>query len=172
MSNTKPRLRESLQHTAIWNKHFASNLSRFTRGQNMLHIIKLNQASTDYKSQNVRETWRRTTRRTSFWHKCHVMHYRNVIFGLPWKPKDSWDQWHHRIHAGMEHTASSTDWASVIMFTADTTTVVTLHWRHRMAIQRGLISLWLYKENKLRDWKNVFTLHIPPELHTLMASLF
>jgi hypothetical protein len=28
---------------------------------------------------------------------------------------------------------------------------------------RGLISLWLYKENnKLRDLKNVFTLHIPP----------
>jgi hypothetical protein len=27
----------------------------------------------------------------------------------------------------------------------------------------GLISLWLYKENnKLRDWKNIFTLHIPP----------
>jgi hypothetical protein len=26
----------------------------------------------------------------------------------------------------------------------------------------GLISLWLYKENnKLRDWKNAFTLHIP-----------
>jgi hypothetical protein len=24
-----------------------------------------------------------------------------------------------------------------------------------------LISLWLYKENKLRDWKNVFTLDIP-----------
>jgi hypothetical protein len=28
---------------------------------------------------------------------------------------------------------------------------------------KGLISLWLYKEsNKLRDWKNVLTLHIPP----------
>jgi hypothetical protein len=27
----------------------------------------------------------------------------------------------------------------------------------------GLISLWLCKENnKLRDWKNVFALHIPP----------
>jgi hypothetical protein len=27
----------------------------------------------------------------------------------------------------------------------------------------GLISLWLYKEsNKLRDWENVFTLHISP----------
>jgi hypothetical protein len=27
---------------------------------------------------------------------------------------------------------------------------------------RGLISLWLYKENnKLRDWKNVFPLYIP-----------
>jgi hypothetical protein len=25
-----------------------------------------------------------------------------------------------------------------------------------------LISLWLYKENNLQDWKNVFTLHIPP----------
>jgi hypothetical protein len=25
----------------------------------------------------------------------------------------------------------------------------------------GLISVWLYKENKLRDWKNVFTLSIP-----------
>jgi hypothetical protein len=30
-------------------------------------------------------------------------------------------------------------------------------------IRGGLISRWLYKENnKLRDWKNVFTLHIPP----------
>jgi hypothetical protein len=30
-------------------------------------------------------------------------------------------------------------------------------------IRGGLISLWLYKENnKLRDWKNVFTLHISP----------
>jgi hypothetical protein len=30
-------------------------------------------------------------------------------------------------------------------------------------IRGGLISLWLYKENnKLRDWKNVFPLHIPP----------
>jgi hypothetical protein len=29
-------------------------------------------------------------------------------------------------------------------------------------IRVGLISLWLYKENnKLRDWKNVFTLHTP-----------
>jgi hypothetical protein len=37
----------------------------------------------------------------------------------------------------------------------------------------GLISLWLYKENNtLRDWKNVFTLNIPPEPHTLMTSLF
>jgi hypothetical protein len=35
-------------------------------------------------------------------------------------------------------------------------------------LRGGLISLWLYKENnKLRDWKNVFTLHIPPwALHT------
>jgi hypothetical protein len=40
-------------------------------------------------------------------------------------------------------------------------------------IRGGLISFWLYKENnKLRDWKNVFTLHIPPELHTLMTSMF
>jgi hypothetical protein len=32
----------------------------------------------------------------------------------------------------------------------------------RETYQGGLISLWLYKENnKLRDWKNVFTLHIP-----------
>jgi hypothetical protein len=27
---------------------------------------------------------------------------------------------------------------------------------------RGLISLWLYEENKLWDRKNIFTLHIPP----------
>jgi hypothetical protein len=27
----------------------------------------------------------------------------------------------------------------------------------------GLISLWLYKEsNKLQEWKNIFTLYIPP----------
>jgi hypothetical protein len=41
-----------------------------------------------------------------------------------------------------------------------------------MAIWRGLISLCLYKEKyKLWDWKkNVFTLHIPRELHTLMTS--
>jgi hypothetical protein len=33
--------------------------------------------------------------------------------------------------------------------------------------------VWLYKENnKLRDWKNIFTVHILPELHTLMISLF
>jgi hypothetical protein len=39
-------------------------------------------------------------------------------------------------------------------------------------IQGRLISLWLYKENnKLRDGKNVFALHIPPELHILMTSL-
>jgi hypothetical protein len=32
-----------------------------------------------------------------------------------------------------------------------------------LKVYEGLISLWLYKENnKLRDWKNVFTLHIPP----------
>jgi hypothetical protein len=37
-------------------------------------------------------------------------------------------------------------------------------WRHEWAnILGGLISLWLYKENnKLRDWKNIFILHIPP----------
>jgi hypothetical protein len=30
-------------------------------------------------------------------------------------------------------------------------------------LRGGLISLWLYKENnKLWDWKNIFTLHIPP----------
>jgi hypothetical protein len=28
-------------------------------------------------------------------------------------------------------------------------------------IRGGLISLWLYEEDKLRNWKNVFTLHIP-----------
>jgi hypothetical protein len=36
---------------------------------------------------------------------------------------------------------------------------------HQLQIQLrgGLISLWLYKENnKLRDWKNVFTVHTPP----------
>jgi hypothetical protein len=32
---------------------------------------------------------------------------------------------------------------------------------------RGLISLWLYEaNNKLRDWKNVFTLHVPPMTST------
>jgi hypothetical protein len=32
-----------------------------------------------------------------------------------------------------------------------------------LSTYEGLISLWLSKENnKLRDWKNVFTLHIPP----------
>jgi hypothetical protein len=38
----------------------------------------------------------------------------------------------------------------------------------------GLISLWLYKENnKLRDWEKMYLLYIfPPELHTLMTSLF
>jgi hypothetical protein len=31
------------------------------------------------------------------------------------------------------------------------------------SIRGGLTSLWLYKENnKLRDRKNIFTLHIPP----------
>jgi hypothetical protein len=39
--------------------------------------------------------------------------------------------------------------------------------RRRGLVRGGLISLWLYKENnKLRDWKNIFTVHIPPELHT------
>jgi hypothetical protein len=40
-------------------------------------------------------------------------------------------------------------------------------------VRGGLISLWLYKGNKkLRD-KNIYFLYIfPPELHTLMTSLF
>jgi hypothetical protein len=41
--------------------------------------------------------------------------------------------------------------------------------------EKGQISLWLYKENKLWNWKNVFTVHIPPELHThlwLCCSIF
>jgi hypothetical protein len=29
-------------------------------------------------------------------------------------------------------------------------------------IRGGLISILVYKENKLQEWKNVFTLHIPP----------
>jgi hypothetical protein len=38
---------------------------------------------------------------------------------------------------------------------------------------RGLISLWLYEENnKLRDLKMYLLYIFPPELHTLMASLF
>jgi hypothetical protein len=36
----------------------------------------------------------------------------------------------------------------------------------------GVLNLWLYKENKLWDWENAFTLHISPELQTLMTSLF
>jgi hypothetical protein len=37
----------------------------------------------------------------------------------------------------------------------------------------GLVSLWLYKENnKLRDLKMYLLYIFPPELHTLMASLF
>jgi hypothetical protein len=41
-----------------------------------------------------------------------------------------------------------------------------LHWslswvRSTQSIWGGLISLWIYKENKLRHWKNVFTLNIP-----------
>jgi hypothetical protein len=41
-------------------------------------------------------------------------------------------------------------------------------------IYGALISHWLYKENKLRDWKNVpYLLYIfPPQLHTLMTLLF
>jgi hypothetical protein len=36
-------------------------------------------------------------------------------------------------------------------------------WEMKPHVQVGLISLRLYKgNNKLRDWKNVFTLHIPP----------
>jgi hypothetical protein len=36
-------------------------------------------------------------------------------------------------------------------------------WGGGVNYERELLSLWLYKENnKLRDWKNVFTLHIPP----------
>jgi hypothetical protein len=38
---------------------------------------------------------------------------------------------------------------------------------------RGLISLWLYKEsNNLRDRKMHLLYIFPPELHTLMTSLF
>jgi hypothetical protein len=38
----------------------------------------------------------------------------------------------------------------------------------------GLISLWLYKEkNKLQNENKIYLLYIsPPELHTLMATLF
>jgi hypothetical protein len=42
-------------------------------------------------------------------------------------------------------------------------------------VRGGLISLWLYKEKKLRDWKKMYLLYIfppPPELHTFMTSLF
>jgi hypothetical protein len=40
-------------------------------------------------------------------------------------------------------------------------------------IRRGLISLWLYKENnKLRDEKICLLYIFPLELHTLMTSLF
>jgi hypothetical protein len=39
--------------------------------------------------------------------------------------------------------------------------------------KRGLILLWLYKGNKLRDWKKMYLLYIfPPKLHTLMTWLF
>jgi hypothetical protein len=41
-------------------------------------------------------------------------------------------------------------------YISDNTKIITLY------LRGGLISLGLYKENKLRDWKNVFTLHIPP----------
>jgi hypothetical protein len=41
---------------------------------------------------------------------------------------------------------------------------ISSRWQHHLCIyKRGLVSLWLYKENnELRDWENVFTLHIPP----------
>jgi hypothetical protein len=32
-----------------------------------------------------------------------------------------------------------------------------------------LISLWLIKKTSYGDEKNVFTIHIPPELHILMT---
>jgi hypothetical protein len=34
--------------------------------------------------------------------------------------------------------------------------------RNFSSITMERISFWLYKENKLRDWKNIFTLHIAP----------
>jgi hypothetical protein len=41
---------------------------------------------------------------------------------------------------------------------------------------RGAVSLWLYKENKLWDWKNVFSLRIPlwalPHLWLLCSNFF
>jgi hypothetical protein len=45
---------------------------------------------------------------------------------------------------------------------------------HRSKYEGELISLWLYKENnKLRDWEKMYLLYIfPPELHTLLTSLF
>jgi hypothetical protein len=39
---------------------------------------------------------------------------------------------------------------------------LSLHQMLYSHLRGALISLWLYKENKLRDWKNIFTLHIPP----------
>jgi hypothetical protein len=42
-----------------------------------------------------------------------------------------------------------------------------------LAIRRGLISLWLYEENKLRYWEKIYLHYIfPPELPTLMTLLF
>jgi hypothetical protein len=42
-------------------------------------------------------------------------------------------------------------------------------WTLERVVGGGLISLWLYKENnELRDWKNVFTLHISTvQLHAV-----
>jgi hypothetical protein len=41
--------------------------------------------------------------------------------------------------------------------------------RDRVPTRGGLISLWLYKENKNYGIQNIFTLHIPPELHTYLC---
>jgi hypothetical protein len=69
----------------------------------------------------------------------------------------------------LEHALIAPRWATRAGLTGYTT-MQSLHHGTRGG---GLVSLWLYKENnKLRDWKKVFSLHIPPELHTLMTSLF
>jgi hypothetical protein len=39
-------------------------------------------------------------------------------------------------------------------------------------LRGGLISLWLYKENKSYGVKMYLLYIFPPELHTLMTSLF